>query len=91
MSDQPRLTLAAAKAICAALGFSLRRTVGSEVRLARPGRNQEAAAHYTDDLDDAIGTARAEAARAAADCGPRIAALCLASHAIAASVGERVA
>jgi hypothetical protein len=38
------------------LGFSLRWT-GYDYRLARPGRGQEAAAYYTDDLEDALATA----------------------------------
>ena len=54
------ITFEGARATVRALGFSLRRTgYGAEVRLARPGRGNEAGAHYTDDLEDAIGTATA--------------------------------
>ncbi len=60
------MILFTAKAIVRELGFSLTRKDG-EYRLApstgTPAQ-KEARAYYTDDLDDAVGTARQEAARA---------------------------
>jgi hypothetical protein len=60
-----RTTLADARAAVRALGFTLSRRDG-EYRLApQAGRPsvKEAQAHYTDDIDDAIGTAQQEARR----------------------------
>jgi hypothetical protein len=52
------LTFSVARAACRALGFSLTANA-AEYRLAIPGRDQEASAYYTNDLSDALGTARA--------------------------------
>lgn len=61
------MTLTMAKALVKPLGFTLTAFEG-EYRLApiagTPAQ-KEARAHYTEDLDDAIGTAKAEARRAA--------------------------
>jgi hypothetical protein len=63
------MTLVQAKATLRALGFTLSHRDG-EYRVApidgTPAQ-KEARANYTDDLDDAIGTARHEAARAMRD------------------------
>lgn len=55
------LTFRAAREIVRGLGLTIRRTgYGKEVRVADPTlppAQREAEAHYTDDLEDAIGTA----------------------------------
>lgn len=55
------LTFRAAREIVRGLGLTIRRTgYGSEMRVADPSlprARREAEAHYTDDLEDAIGTA----------------------------------
>ena len=62
----PRLSFRAAQLECWRLGFSLRRTgCDGEVRLCQHGLSENAA-YYTDDLDDAVATARAEAGLRAA-------------------------
>lgn len=55
------MTISEAKAKCRALGFSLRKKDG-EYRLNLVG-GTEATAYYTNDLDDAVGTATMENAR----------------------------
>lgn len=63
------MTQAQAKALLRSLGFSMSRRDG-EYRIApmdgTPAQ-KEARAYYTDDMDDAIGTARAEVAKAMRD------------------------
>lgn len=63
------MTQKQAKMILRALGFTMSARDG-EFRIApmdgTPAQ-KEARAHYTDDLDDAVGTARLEAARAMRD------------------------
>lgn len=74
---EKKTTFAEAKRIVRDLGFSLTKHDG-EYRLAPLGgmNTAEDRAAYTDDLDDAIGTARAEAARmalvASANVGPAL-------------------
>ena len=59
----------AARDACRALGFSLTRTHAAEVeyRLAFRGPDAEASAYYTNDLGDAIATARRMVERSAAN------------------------
>jgi hypothetical protein len=53
------MTLSAARTQLAALGYSIRRTQAGDYRVARKGLvNAEASAYYTNDLDDAVSTAR---------------------------------
>lgn len=73
----PRLTQAAVRKELAKLGLSFRRTAAGDYRIAPAydtlrqrgvaqkdlARRAEAIAHYTDDLDDALGTGRAMAQR----------------------------
>ena len=77
---QPRLTQAAVRKELATLGLSFRRTLAGDFRVApsydtlrQLGVAQknlqdraEAIAHYTDDLEDALGTGRAMARRGVA-------------------------
>lgn len=54
-----RPTFASVAAAVRALGLTIRRTgYGSEVRIAYRQRPNEVTAYYTDDLSDALGTAR---------------------------------
>jgi hypothetical protein len=59
----PRLTLAEAKAQVRTLGFSLKSREGEYV-LTPWGEREGAKSYYTNDLKDAVGTARASAGRA---------------------------
>lgn len=59
-------TIKEAKAICAQLGMTFRRTEATEYRVAfrpEPGKSTEDSACYESSIDDAIDTARAMAAR----------------------------
>ena len=59
----PAITIAAARKLCTAAGCVLRRTGwGGEYRVNHRG-GPEATAYYTDDLQDAVDTAQAFAAR----------------------------
>jgi len=51
------MTLVQAKQIAKDLGFTLTTTVHDEYRINRKG-GTEASAYYTNDLDDALSTAR---------------------------------
>jgi predicted transcriptional regulator of viral defense system len=58
-----KLTIAEARAILRRIGYTLRVECG-EYRINRKGRG-EATAYYATDLEEAVGTARFEAAREA--------------------------
>lgn len=61
-----------ARQACKALGFTFRRTDLGEYRIAPIGASEDCA-YYTDDIDDAIGTAWCEANRVT--CPPLSAAI----------------
>jgi hypothetical protein len=60
------LTIKLAKEICKALGLTLSKTQAGDFRVAYKGEyfEVEPSAYYTDDLMDAVDTARAMVARA---------------------------
>ncbi len=53
-----QITQKDAKTVIAALGLSFRKTEYGEFRVALRIENNEASAYYTDDLQDAVDTAR---------------------------------
>lgn len=56
------MTQAQAKTACRLLDFSFRKTQSGDFRIM-PHGGTEAQAYYTDDISDAVDTAKAEAAR----------------------------
>lgn len=57
MSSNGHLTFKTAREACRVLGFTLSANA-AEYRLALPGTGNEASAYYTNDLADALATAR---------------------------------
>lgn len=68
-----RLTLAEAKAQVRAFGFSLKSTSPGEYVLTPSGEREGDRSYYTNDLEDAVGTARSTACTQHEDCAANLA------------------